>query len=76
MEDNNIQDMLEEIKTVVSHHFDDVKYELNETYTVLNNLPLVISLRSELEKLNQENKRLKHSLKKISRSKKYRIRNY
>jgi len=48
MEDNNIQVMLEEIKNVVSHHFEDAKYEMNETNAVLNNLPLVISLKSEI----------------------------
>ena len=56
--------MLEEIKNVVSHHFEDAKYEMNETNVVLNNLPLVISLRSEIEILKRENERLKNSLEK------------
>lgn len=58
MEDN-IRDMMEDIRSVVSNHLSDQKYEWKETFDVLNTLPLVITLRAQIRKLEDENKKLK-----------------
>jgi hypothetical protein len=58
MEDN-IGDMMEDIRSVVSNHLSDQKYEWKETFDVLNTLPLVIELRAQICKLEDENKKLK-----------------
>jgi len=58
MEDN-IGDMMEDIRSVVSNHLSDQKYEWKETFDVLNTLPLVIDLRAQICKLEDENKKLK-----------------
>ena len=58
MEDN-IGDMMIEIRGVVSNHLSDVKKDLQDTMNVINKLPLVISLRNQIRKLENENKQLK-----------------
>ena len=58
MEDN-IRDMMDDIRSVVSNHLSDQKYEWKETFDVLNTLPLVIELRAQIRKLEDENKKLK-----------------
>ena len=58
MEDN-IGDMMVEIQNVVSNHLSDVKKDLHDTMNVINKLPLVISLRNQIRKLENENKQLK-----------------
>ena len=54
MEDN-IGDMMIEIRGVVSNHLSDVKKDLQDTMNVINKLPLVISLRNQIRKLENEN---------------------
>ena len=51
----NIQGMLEEIRNVVQNHFEHENNNISDTLSVLNNLPLVISLRKEVEELKQKN---------------------
>ena len=58
MEDN-IGDMMVEIQNVVSNHLSNVKKDLQDTMNVINKLPLVISLRNQIRKLENENKQLK-----------------
>lgn len=58
MEDN-IGDMMVEIRDVVSNHLSDVKKEFTDTLNVINTLPLVIALRKKIRKLENENKQLK-----------------
>ena len=58
MEDN-IGDMMVEIRDVVSNHLSDVKKEFTDTLNVINTLPLVIDLRKKIRKLENENKQLK-----------------
>jgi len=60
----NIQGMLEEIRNVVQNHFEHENNNISATLSVLNNLPLVISLRKEVEELKQKNRDLLESLKK------------
>ena len=50
----NIQGMLEDIRGVVQNHFQDVNQKISETMSVLNNLPLVIALRKQVEELTAE----------------------
>ena len=69
MEDNNIEMMLAEIKTVVSNHLDDARGELNETMHALNTLPLVISLRKQINDLKKENIQLKNLLSRTNEEK-------
>jgi hypothetical protein len=58
MEDN-IGDMMIEIRGVVSNHLSNVKKDLQDTMNVINKLPLVISLKNQIRKLENENKQLK-----------------
>ena len=58
MEDN-IGDMMIEIRGVVSNHLSDLKKALQDTMNVINKLPLVISLKNQIRKLENENKQLK-----------------
>ena len=58
MEDN-IGDMMVEIRGVVSNHLSNVKKEFTDTLNVINTLPLVITLRKQIRKLENENKQLK-----------------
>ena len=51
--------MLEEIRNVVQNHFEHENNNISDTLSVLNNLPLVISLRKEVEELKQKNSDLK-----------------
>jgi len=60
----NIQGMLEDIRGVVQNHFQDVNQKISETMSVLNNLPLVIALRKQVEELTKKNSQLQESLKK------------
>ena len=68
MEDN-IGDMMDEIRKVVSNHLSDVKEEFQDTINVLNTLPLVIALRKQLRTLEDENKQLKMLIKGIGEEK-------
>ena len=56
---DNIKDMMEEICDVVSTHFNNVENNFEDTISVLNTLPLVIDLRKQIRKLENENKQLK-----------------
>ena len=58
MEDN-IGDMMIEIRDVVSNHLSDVRKDFRDTINVINKLPLVVSLRNQIRKLENENKQLK-----------------
>ena len=58
MEDN-IGDMMIEIRDVVSNHLSDVQNNLQKTMDVINTLPLVVSLKNQIRKLENENKQLK-----------------
>ena len=51
----NIQGMLEEIRGVVHNHFQDENNKIVETMSVLNNLPIVIALRKQVEELTSKN---------------------
>jgi len=66
MEDN-IESMMKEIKTVVSHHIKDVKEKLNDTMDVLNTLPFVITLREQLDLVENENACLKQELDRLKK---------
>ena len=68
MEDN-IGDMMDEIREVVSNHLSDVKEDFQDTINVLNTLPLVIALRKQLRTLENENKQLKMLIKGIGEEK-------
>lgn len=59
----NIQGMLEEIRGVVQNHFQDENKKMTETISVLNNLPIVIALRRQVEELTKINAQLRESLK-------------
>ena len=56
---DDIGDMMVEIQNVVSNHLSNVKKDLQDTMNVINKLPLVISLRNQIRKLENENKQLK-----------------
>jgi len=60
----NIQGMLEEIRGVVHNHFQDENNKIVETMSVLNNLPIVIALRKQVEELTSKNTQLRESLQK------------
>ena len=68
MEDN-IGDMMVEIRGVVSNHLSDVKKNFQETMNVINNIPLVITLRKQIRKLENENKQLKMLIDNIGEEK-------
>ena len=55
----NIQGMLEEIRGVVHNHFQDENNKIVETMSVLNNLPIVIALRKQVEELTSKNTQLR-----------------
>ena len=59
----NIQGMLEEIRGVVQNHFQDENKKITETISVLNNLPIVIALRKQVEELTKINTQLQEFLK-------------
>ena len=59
MENNNIQDMLNEIKVVVQTHLQDEQNQIKKTLAVLNNLPIVVELKKEIVELKKENKAFK-----------------
>ena len=60
----NIKGMLEEIRGVVQNHFKGVNQNISETINVLNNLPIIIALRKQIEELTKINTHLQESLKK------------
>jgi len=60
----NIQGMLEEIRGVVQNHFQDENKKMTETISVLNNLPIVVALRKQVEELTRINIELRESLQK------------
>ena len=64
--DDNIETMMAEIKTVVSHHLVNVNDEFKDTMDVLNTLPLVVHLKQLVNKLSIENAQLKKLLKKYN----------
>ena len=58
MEDN-IGDMMVDIRDVVSNHFSDIKKNLQNTMNIIDMLPVVIDLRKQIRTLENENKQLK-----------------
>ena len=68
MEDN-IKGMMDDIQNVVSTHFSDVIKDFEDTIGAINTLPLVITLRKKIRKLENENKQLKMLIKGIGEEK-------
>ena len=58
MEDN-IGDMMVEIRGVVSNHLSEIEKNLQDTMNIIDMFPLVIDLRKQIRKLENENKQLK-----------------